>query len=130
MWGAETLVPKSMIAALLAQPDNELSAAEYHNDWIQGDYTFADPCVARHRIHYDLIKKAIPRQLPHLTPEIMNEIKEGYDSFWGTNTEWKDVSLHETMLDIVSRMATRVAVGKSLCMLGLNRLLGSISSGR
>jgi hypothetical protein len=117
MWGAETLVPKSMIPDLLAQSDDELNAAAYHNDWIQADYTFADPCVARNRIHYDLIKKAIPRQLPTLIPEIMNEIKEGYDDFWGMGTEWRDISLTEDMLRIVARMATRVAVGPTLCML-------------
>ncbi|KAI9783661.1 MAG: hypothetical protein M1839_003509 [Geoglossum umbratile] len=115
MWGAETLVPKSMISALLAHPDEALSAAEYHNDWIQGDYTFADPCVARNRIHYDLIKRAIPRQLHTLTPEIMSEVKAGYDTFWGMDTEWKEVSLHKEMLQIVTRMATRVAVGQALC---------------
>ncbi|KAI9777404.1 MAG: hypothetical protein M1839_008917 [Geoglossum umbratile] len=114
--GPELLVPTSMISTLLAQPDEDLSSMEYHNDFMQGDYTFPDRRISENRIHVGLMRKAIPRQIPSMMVDLMEEISAGYDEFWGTDTDqWQDVSLHDTMMEIAARMSTRFFLGPTLC---------------
>lgn len=41
----------------------------------------------------------------------------GFEQTWGHDTsEWKEVVLHESMKDVISRMHNRVFVGLPICM--------------
>jgi ent-kaurene oxidase len=110
-------VPKSVIPALLALPEEQVSTEEYQNDLIQSEYTLADPCVTRHRIHNELLKKKLPRFYSAWIPTIIEEIEAGYREFWGLDTDrWSEVDLHEATLNIVTRMSSRLLVGPAICM--------------
>ena len=113
------MIPRSMIPALMAQPDEILSNSEYHRDQIEADYTLADPRVAgNNAVHVEVIRKALPRQVPVLIPDIVEEIKDSYDEFWGEDREgWKEIDLRKVMMKIVVRMSNRVLVGPTLCMM-------------
>ena len=118
-------MPKSMIPALMAEPDEALSVMAHQNDFMQGYYTFPDVRIARNRIHLGLMRRSTPRQLPSMMVDIMDEIKEGYNEFWGTDTsEWREISLHDDMLKIATRMSTRFFLGPTFCT--LDEVIGAL----
>ncbi|KAH0562062.1 hypothetical protein GP486_003234 [Trichoglossum hirsutum] len=109
LYGPEIMVPMSEVPAMVAYPDSVLSPTEYHCDLMQTDYTFYSREVARDPLQIMTIQKYLTRQLPLLIPDIMDEVKRGFDEFWGLDTEgWKDIAVQPTMEKIVTRVSNRV----------------------
>ena len=112
------MVPPSVIPTLLAQPDEALNSIAFHDDFMQGEYTFPDARIAHNRIHVELLGKAVPRHLSSITPDLAEEIRVAFEEIWGTDTsEWKDVLLAESTRKIAMRMSTRFFLGPAVCML-------------
>jgi hypothetical protein len=117
-----------MIPTLLAQPDEALDSMAFHDDFMQGEYTFPDKCIAHNRIHVELLGKTVPRHLSSITLDLADEIRAGFEEYWGTDTnEWKDISLPESTRNISTRMSTRLFLGPTVCRLdrAVEALFGS-----
>ncbi|KAI9772566.1 MAG: hypothetical protein M1839_002448 [Geoglossum umbratile] len=116
MSGPEVMVPPEEIPTILSQPENILSAIEYHRELMQSDYTFSHPLILRNPIHVETIRKSLTKNLGALVADIAEEIKDGFDEFWGLDTEnWKEVVVHPLMMKIVARVSNRILVGSTLC---------------
>jgi hypothetical protein len=111
------MVPPEEIPTILSQPENVLSALEFHRDLMQSDYTFSHPLILRNPIHVETIRKSLTRHLGGLIMDIAEEIRDGFDEFWGLDTEnWKEVTVHPLMMKIIARVSNRILVGSTLCM--------------
>ncbi|KAI9862865.1 MAG: hypothetical protein M1813_004037 [Trichoglossum hirsutum] len=116
LFGPEIMIPMSEVSAMVAHPDSVLSPTEYHCDLMQTDYTFHSREAARDPLHIGTIQRYLTRQLPVLVPDIMDEVKRGYDEFWGLDTEeWKEIAVQPTLEKIVTRVSNRIIVGPTLC---------------
>ena len=116
VWDAAVIVPKSVIPALLALPEDQISTEDHQNDLIQSDYTLPNRWITRYRIHNEIMKKKLPRFYPAWIPAIIEEIEAGYEEFWGLDTDgWSEVDLHDTTLKIITRMSSRLLVGPDIC---------------
>ncbi|KAJ9611675.1 hypothetical protein H2200_004859 [Cladophialophora chaetospira] len=114
--GDEIILPASLITWIINQPENVLSVAEPHKDFLQTDYTFVHPVVVDQPLHHETIRSELTRQLGALTTDIMDELGAAFDDVWGTDTtEWKEVCPFETMKLIIARTSNRVFVGLPLC---------------
>lgn len=114
--GLTVLVPPSQIPWLLSQPEHVLNTKEVHRDSLEADYTMLNPEIVRHPVHEDVIRRDLTRQLGSLTMEIMEELGNGFDRYWGFDTEnWKEACVYDNMMKIIARTSNRIIVGLPLC---------------
>lgn len=75
-----------------------------------------NPEIVRHPVHEDVIRRDLTRQLGSLTMEIMEELGNGFDRYWGFDTEnWKEACVYDNMMKIIARTSNRIIVGLPLC---------------
>lgn len=112
----QVILPISLGQWLVDQPDSVLSSSARQNDFLQSKYTFPVPRMAENPHHAHVIKTDLTRKLNTLSEEIWEELGNGFDAYWGTDTqEWKEVNVFTTMIQIVTRTSNRVFVGKDTC---------------
>lgn len=112
----EILVPKSSLRWLLEQPDNVLSAAEYHHESLGGDYNFLDRYILEDAFHEHVIYRSLTRNLQSVIPEVWDELGSTFEDTWGTDHKvWKEVPLMDSMMNLVGRASNRMLVGAPAC---------------
>lgn len=76
-----------------------------------------NPRIVRYPVHEEVVRRDLTRQLGSLTMEIMEELGNGFDEYWGIDAEnWKEAPVYESMIKIVARTSNRIIVGLPLCM--------------
>lgn len=114
--GPEVVLPLSQARWLVEQPDSVMSQTEVNRQFLEADHTFLHPNIVREPVHPQVIQRELTHRLDSFADGILEELDECFIDNWGTDTEnWKEVHIYETMLDTISRLSTRVFVGKSLC---------------
>ncbi|KAI5457522.1 cytochrome P450 [Mariannaea sp. PMI_226] len=107
--------PPSLLTYLTSTQDHIFNALASHEHSFQMEYTIPDAFQEAY-LPVDIIRKYLPRKLPSLTADIMEELTESADEQWGTNTEnWNIVSVYETCMNIIARTSNRLLVGDSVC---------------
>ncbi|PKY04920.1 putative P450 monooxygenase [Aspergillus campestris IBT 28561] len=113
---SEILVPKSSLRWLLEQPDNVLSAAEYHSESLGGDYNFLDKYILEDPFQDHVIYRSLTRNLQSVIPEVWDELASTFEDTWGTDRKaWKAIPLMDSMMTFVGRASNRMLVGAPVC---------------
>ncbi|KAJ8128620.1 hypothetical protein O1611_g5015 [Lasiodiplodia mahajangana] len=113
--GQMIVLPHGQMKMLYKLPEDRLDVFGTLQQQIQAQYTVRDQRVVRDPYHRYLIPSQITRELNTLTPKMVTEIESGFESIWGTETEWKEVPLWKACFHVVAR-ATNVALcGAPLC---------------
>lgn len=104
------------MAWLLSQPDHILNAKEAQKETLQADYTVLNKKIVIDPTHEEVIRRDLTRQLSSMITEIMEELGNGFDQYFGLDTEnWKEIGVYQNMINIVARTSNRVLVGLPLC---------------
>ena len=119
----EVLLPPSSIKWIITQPDNALSPAPIHDEITQVRYVFLNPKLLGDHTVYNILRRDMMKHLTSLLPAMDEEVSAALDNAWGLDTEWRPVSVFDTIRKVVLRTSTRVFIGKPLCMLPLLYLL-------
>jgi hypothetical protein len=110
------IIPPSYIDWLLQQPDTVLCQNEVNRQFLQADYTMLHPKIIHDTIHADVLRKELTKQLGEFTGDVIDEVDFAFRRNWGESTkEWKEVTLYDTMLDVIGRVSNRLLVGLPLC---------------
>ncbi len=115
--GPEVVLPVSQTRWLLEQPDTVLNQTEVNRQFLEADHTFLHPNIVREPVHPEVIKRELTHKLlSSFADDIVDELQLCLAENWGTDTEnWREVKVYDTLLDVISRLSTRVFVGQSLC---------------
>jgi hypothetical protein len=118
MTGPEVILPPSQLRWLLTQPEDVLSQRKAAREFFEGDHTMFNPSRGvLDSVRTHVIRQDLSRELPKLFPDLKEEMEYAFEQTWGTNTEeWREIALHESMKNIISRMHNRVFVGLPVCM--------------
>ncbi|KAG8527722.1 uncharacterized protein KY384_007876 [Bacidia gigantensis] len=112
----DLIVPPSQLHWAIEQPDDVLSAAAFHYDILGEDYAFSHPKILRDPYHEHTIHKYLPRRLPGFIPDIQDEVAAAFDKSWGTDEgNWKEISVFDANLFMISRVVNRMIIGHPLC---------------
>lgn len=112
----EIVIPNRQLRWLTDKPDNVASVGQAHFDLLQGNYAFTDARLLRDLFHEHVIHKNLPRKVDAIIPDIWDEIKDCVDQTWGLDTtSFKDISVWDNMMHVISRVSNRMFVGKPLC---------------
>lgn len=114
--GPEVVLPLSQARWLVEQPDTVMSQTEVNRQFLEADHTFLHPNIVREPVHPDVIRRELTHKLSSFTTDIVDELDVCLTENWGSDTEnWREVKVYDTMLDVISRLSTRVFVGEQLC---------------
>ena len=109
------VLPCSEMQWLVDQPESILSVHAQLQDAMSFDQTILDKAILKSPIHEAVIRGELTRTLGMTVEPVREELLQSLDSFWGTSTEWHDIELWDTLVQIVARVSNRVFVGSSLC---------------
>ncbi|KAH6897302.1 cytochrome P450 [Thelonectria olida] len=116
--GHQVILPKEQLAWLTKQPASVLSQRESNNEFLAADHTFLN-CVAASDSEWTFVVniiKDMTKELNNNTEAVIDEIRDALDTLWGNDAQdWKEVDLLDAMLEIMSRVVSRVYVGLPLC---------------
>ena len=117
MTGPEIILPASQLRWLLTQPETVLSQRKAAREFFEGDHTMRNPSrTVLDSVQTHIIRQDLSRELPNLFADLQQELRYAFEQTWGHDTEtWKEIALHETMKNIISRMHNRVFVGLPIC---------------
>lgn len=114
--GPEVILPMSQVKWLVEQPDGVLSQQEVNRQFLEADHTFLHPNLVREPVHPQVIRRELTHRLSSFADDIVDELAACLAENWGVDEEnWREVSVYDTMLDVVARLSNRVFVGKALC---------------
>lgn len=113
--GPVVVLPPSQIRRFYNLPEEELDAHRTSNESIQTSYTIQDQHIVHHPLHFDIIRHKISRNLDVLTQPIATELDIGFRRIWGLGTEWRDIPVWQSCMDIIAGAANAALSGYPLC---------------
>jgi len=113
--GPEVVLPLSQARWLVEQPEHVLSQTEVNRQFLEADHTFLHANIVREPVHPEVIRRELTHKLGSFADGLVDELERCLAENWGTGTEWREIKVYDTMLDLVSRLSTRVFVGEPLC---------------
>lgn len=114
--GPEVVLPLSQVRWLVEQPETILSQTEVNRTFLEADHTFLHSNIVREPVHPEVIRRELTHKLSSFANDIVDELEKCLEENWGTDTEnWREIHVYNTLLDIISRLSTRVFVGQELC---------------
>ncbi|CAI6099037.1 unnamed protein product [Clonostachys chloroleuca] len=81
----------------------------------QPRYTIQDYHILGRELHLDVLRNQITRNLGILTKGLAAELDRGLKTWWGTDSQWKNIRAFDSCLKIVGAAANSVIFGPSLC---------------
>jgi cytochrome P450 len=101
---------------LLDQPETMLDQNEVNRQFLHADRTMLHPAIVHENVHGRVIRREMTRAGDNLAAEIEEEVEHALSLHWGTDeTDWKEVNVYTTLLDVIARISSRVLVGLPLC---------------
>ncbi len=74
------------------------------------------PRAVSDTVHLDVIQKEMTKQLGQVIDDVNDELDFAMRKVWGTNTtDWNEVCVYGSILEIIGRLSLRVLAGLSLC---------------
>lgn len=113
--GAEVILPLSQLRWLLDQPEYILSQSEVNTEFLRADWTMLHPRIATGSVHGPLIRREMTKGLDTYADAVVDEIEYSLGLVWGDTTQWHEVAVYDTMLEVISRISNRALVGFPLC---------------
>ncbi len=92
-----------------------MSPTLIHDEITQVRYAFLNPQLVGDHTVYNVLRRDMMKHLKTLVPVMDDEISAALDDVWGFGTDWRPVSLFDTMREVVLRVSTRVFIGEPLC---------------
>ncbi|KAI5923016.1 cytochrome P450 [Camillea tinctor] len=114
--GPQVILPMSQIGWLLSQPEHILSQEDVNAQFLQAKYTLLGANRAGSPVHTEVIRHQLTQKIHSYADDIADEMQACLEELWGTDTdEWREIRVYDTVLEIITRLSTRVFVGLPLC---------------
>ncbi|KAL4931767.1 cytochrome P450 [Aspergillus undulatus] len=98
--------------------DKRFDIGKYNEDMFHGTIAgfemFEDDHVLE-RVFVETVRNKLTRAIGRFVQPMSQEAADGLQEQWTDNTEWHVVSLHQSVLRIISRQSSRVFQGFPLC---------------
>lgn len=109
------VLPQQQIKTIYSLPENILDVHNVQNETMQMHYTFPDRLLSEERLHIQVVRNQLTRNIPKLVSVVAEEIGWGFAHGWGTGHEWKEVKVWDSALRIVAGAGNGVFCGRPLC---------------
>ncbi|KAJ7124673.1 cytochrome P450 [Mycena crocata] len=102
-------------AEVVAASDDVLSFQHGAEDILQGDYTMG-PEITLNPYHQYTVRGSLTRNIGRCLPQMHDEFVCAFEEVLALKgTEWKEITVLPTMMQVVARTSGRVFVGLPLC---------------
>ncbi|KAK2051424.1 cytochrome P450 [Colletotrichum caudatum] len=111
------LLPSSERKWLVDQPDSVVSMHEQTINHFQWDLGTIYPTRDHNKVTIHIIATKLTREIGNLIPALSDELDLALARHWGDEpgSEWREVSVYDTLRPIVSQAINRIFIGKRHC---------------
>jgi hypothetical protein len=109
------VIPPRQLRKIYNATDTTIDVHDTGNDTLQAYWTIRDPEVYDNNFQMNVIRNQLTRNLDKITPIIATELEHAFDRFWGTDAEWKEVSVWDSCLKLIAGASNAMFVGEPLC---------------
>ncbi|KAI0003122.1 cytochrome P450 [Xylariaceae sp. FL0662B] len=113
--GIAVIIPPRQLKRVYGLPEDVVGVQAAQDQTLQVDWTIWDKRITGVRFHISVIRHQLTRNLKQLTPAIADELKRGFDQWWGTGTEWRELSIWDSCFKLVAGASNRAFCGVPLC---------------
>jgi hypothetical protein len=119
--GAMIILPPRLIKAVYSLPESTLDIHATQSETIQTKWTVWDKEVADNDFQINVVRNQITRNLETLTPLMADELKRGFERWWGEDVvggdvgEWKEVKVWDACLKLIAGASNGAFCGAPLC---------------
>lgn len=114
--GYELIMPESLMAWVMAQPDSSISVNQAFLDINKTKYSLGHTRYWGDTWQFALVKTQLNAVLQYLIPGLNDELKLSFDTYFGKDTEnWKEIELEKVLRNVIAQAASRFIVGAPLC---------------
>jgi len=99
---------------LYKAPESVFSSMDAVIDQLQSHYTLGRN-LSENPYHIPIVRSQLTQALPHLVPEVYDEVMTACNEFIPLTKEWQSVRITDTMMKVVCRASNRIFVGLPLC---------------
>jgi hypothetical protein len=129
--GAMIILPPRLIKAVYSLPETMLDIHATQSETIQTKWTVWDKEVADNDFQINVVRNQITRNLETLTPLMADELKRGFERWWGGDVlgggvgEWKEVKVWDACLKLIAGASNGAFCGAPLCKVRTPCVAGS-----
>ncbi|KAK2006293.1 cytochrome P450 [Colletotrichum eremochloae] len=111
------LLPSAERKWLVDQPDSVVSMHEQTINHFQWDLGTIYPTRDHNKVTIHIIATKLTREIGNLIPALSDELDFALAKHWGdeAGSEWREVSVYDTLRPIVSQAINRIFIGKRHC---------------
>ncbi|KAK6212820.1 hypothetical protein LQW54_004909 [Pestalotiopsis sp. IQ-011] len=113
--GPMVIIPPRQIRKVYSLPEDVLDVDDTQDQTLQVPWTVWDRMVTKQRLHLNVVRHQLNRNLTQITEVIAAEIAFGFSRVWGDSSDWVDVKIWDTCLRIIAGAANGAFCGQPLC---------------
>ncbi|KAL3462037.1 cytochrome P450 [Aspergillus heterothallicus] len=114
--GAVVVLAPQQVKQIYSLPEHILDAHNTQNETVQARWTFIDQDVADNMaLHVNVIRNQMTRGLGQLVPILAAEISHALRRSWGDGSEWKEITIWSSCLEMIAGVGNAVFFGEPLC---------------
>ncbi|KAI0404297.1 ent-kaurene oxidase [Xylaria palmicola] len=113
--GPQVIIPPQQIRNVYSLPEDILDVEETQNQLLQVRWTMRDKIIAQERLHANVVRNQLTRNIKNITETVADEIDSGFGRTWGTAPTWREVKIWDTCLRIVAGATNGAFCGQPLC---------------
>ncbi|KAL4756767.1 cytochrome P450 [Aspergillus foveolatus] len=114
--GAVVVLAPKQAKPIYSLPENILDAHNTQNETVQARWTFIDQKVADNGApHINVIRNQMTRGLGQLIPILAAEISHALQRSWGLGSEWREITIWDSCLEMIAGAGNAVFCGAPLC---------------
>ncbi|KAL4925061.1 cytochrome P450 [Aspergillus undulatus] len=114
--GPVVILPLKQVKPTYGLPETIVDAHNTQNETIQTKWTIWDQEIAENsKLHINVIRNQMTRNLGHLVPVLAGEIAFALKRSWGAGTQWKELVIWDSCLEMIAGAGNAAFCGYPLC---------------
>ncbi|KAL4744748.1 cytochrome P450 [Aspergillus terricola var. indicus] len=114
--GAVVVLSPKQVKQIYNLPEEMLDAHKTQNETVQSRWTFVDQEVADNSApHINVVRNQMTRGLGQLVPILAAEISHVLQRSWGLGSEWREIAIWDSCLEMIAGAGNAVFCGAPLC---------------
>ncbi|KAI2466921.1 cytochrome P450 [Annulohypoxylon bovei var. microspora] len=109
--GIAVIIPPRQLRSVYGLPEDVVGVQAAQDQTLQVGWTIWDKRITDVRFHISVIRHQLTRNLKQLTPAIADELRRGFDQWWGTEKEWRELSIWDSCFKLVAGASNRAFCG-------------------
>ncbi|TQN67157.1 Cytochrome P450 monooxygenase tenB [Colletotrichum shisoi] len=111
----EIIMPVSSMRGVQTYPETALAVGEAFAELDQVQWALGHARYIEDAWHGDLVRTELNASLENICASLNDELGVAFDKWFGTDPEWKEIDLFQSVQMVVAQAASRFTIGTRIC---------------